>query len=74
MNSYFVNGKKVNYSIFSAYLRQAVKHIVFKENKFEVNSYEFNKRVQYLYFDYYNDMKTSGLIYELDKIKFSVIN
>lgn len=48
-NEYYVNNKKVNYSIFSAYLKQATKHFVSKEYKnLELNSYEFMQQVNYL--------------------------
>lgn len=73
-NEYYVNNKKVNYSIFSAYLKQATKHFVSKEYKnLELNSYEFMQQVNYLYFDFYNQMKNNGIRYTLDKVDFKVL-
>lgn len=73
-NEYYVNNKKVNYSIFSAYLKQATRHLVLTEYKnLTINSYEFNKQVEYEYFDFYNEMKNNGVIYTIDKIDFKVL-
>lgn len=76
MNSYYINDKQVNYSIFSFQLMKVCKYQALQtlqlDNK-DINDYSIMKIAKELYFDYYNDMKNSGVIIRINKINFKVL-
>ena len=68
---YYVNNKQVDYTLFSAYLKQAIRHIIYNESGVLGN--KLYKETCDLYYDLYNDMKVNGVIYTIDKIDFKVV-
>lgn len=72
---YYVNNKQVNYTIFSAYLKQAIRHNLLQyyiNNNISYTYDKLNKDSIDLKYQYYNEMKYQNVTMEIDKVVFKV--